>query len=172
MKKPTAEEAVKLTERAQSVIELGYDGFQQAKSSLPGWSKMLMRFYMLPKTELHKKFDEVIINPDREVRFVSEEWRIRGQIKQGIRNFISEKHLDGYQSENVKYHLIRRSTIKNHLSDEKDEVLQIGIPYELAGKPEFYGSILVYKSKTPRVFSGCLEKYPWYKWDTNFSFLA
>jgi len=172
LKKPTAEEAVELNAWAEWVIALGYEGFQEAKKDLPGWSNQLMRFYMLPRSPLHDKFDEVIVKPDRDANISLEEWKLRGQIKSGIRNFISDKHLDGYQSSNVKYHVVRRSTIKNHLTDKKDEVLQIGIPYELNGKPEFYGSVLVYKSKAPKVFQGCLEKYPWYKWDTEFSFLT
>jgi hypothetical protein len=107
---------------------------------------------MLPHSPLHDKFDEVIVKPDREASFSLEEGRIRGLIKSGIRSFISDKHLDAYQSSKVKYHLVRRFTIKNHLTDRKDEVLQVGIPYELNGKPEFFGSVLVYKSKAPKVF--------------------
>lgn len=57
-------------------------------------------------------------------------------IRSGIKQFISSHHLDGYQSQNVKYHLISRFVIK-HKAWSKDEVIQIGIPYELDGKPEF-----------------------------------
>ena len=172
LKRPTAEEAVALNEWAEWVVALGYDGFQEAKSSLPGWSNQLMRFYMLPHSPLHDKFDEVIVKPDREASFSLEEGRIRGLIKSGIRSFISDKHLDAYQSSKVKYHLVRRFTIKNHLTDRKDEVLQVGIPYEVNGKPEFFGSVLVYKSKAPKVFQWCLEKYPWFQGDAEFSFLS
>lgn len=172
LKKPTAEEAVKLRERAEWIIALGYEWFEKAKSSLPGWSGMLMRFYMLPHSELHDRFYETICLPDHATFLEDETWVIRGKIKAGIRTFISDHHLDAYESSKVKYHIVNRNVLVNHLDGSKDEVLQIGIPYEMDGKPKFAGSILVMKSKAPAVFAWCLDKYPWFEGNTEFSFLS
>ena len=172
LKKPTAEEAVKLRERAEGVIALGYEWFEKAKRDLPGWSNMLMRFYMLPHSELHDKFSAVICEPDHATFLEDETWVIRGKIKASIKDFISKHHLDAYESSKVKYHIVNRRVLVNHLDGSEDEVLQIGIPYELDGVPKFAGSILVMKSKAPAVFAGCLDKYPWFDGNTEFSFLS
>lgn len=172
LKKPTAEEAVKLRERAEGVIALGYEWFEKAKSSLPGWSGMLMRFFMLPHSDLHDRFFEVICQPDNSTFLEAETGVIRGKIKANIKDFISKHHLDSYQSSNVKYHIVNRKVLVNHLDGSEDEVIQIGIPYEMDGIPKFAGSILVMKSKAPAVFAGCLDKYPWFDGNTEFSFLS
>ena len=172
LKKPTAEEAVKLTERAESVIALGYEWFEKAKRDLPGWSSNLMRFFMLPHSELHDRFRDAICKPDHATFLEDETWVIRWQVRSNIKEFISTHHLDAFESSKVKYHIVNRRVLVNHLDGSKDEVLQIGIPYEMDGRPKFAGSILVYKSKAPAVFAGCLDKYPWFKWDTEFSFLS
>jgi hypothetical protein len=172
LKKPTAEEAEQLRAWAEDVIALGYEWFEKAKPNLPGWSGNLTRFFMLPHSELHDRFRDVICKPDHATFLEDETWVIRGQVRANIKKFISDHHLDAYESSKVKYHVVNRRVLINHLDGSKDEVIQIGIPYELDGKLEFAGSILVYQSKAPAVFAGCLDKYPWFKWDTEFSFLS
>ena len=112
-----------------------------------------MRFFMLPHSELHDRFFSTICEPDHAKFLEDETGIIRGKIKAGLREFISTHHLDAYQSSKVKYHIVGRKTLVDHLTGEEDEVLQIGIPYELDGKFKFAGSILVMKSKAPAVFA-------------------
>lgn len=131
-----------------------------------------MRFFMLPHSDLHDRFFEVICQPDNSTFLEAETGVIRGKIKANIKDFISKHHLDSYQSSNVKYHIVNRKVLVNHLDGSEDEVIQIGIPYEMDGIPKFAGSILVMKSKAPAVFAGCLDKYPWFDGNTEFSFLS
>jgi hypothetical protein len=171
-KKPTAEEAEELRWWAEWVIELGYEWFENLKKEMPWCTSNLMRFFMLPHSELHDRFRDAICKPDHAKFLEDETWVIRGQIRAGVKKFISDHHLDAYESSKVKYHIANRRTLINHLDGSKDEVLLIGIPYEMDWKVRFAGSVLVYKSKAPAVFAGCLDKYPWFSGDTEFSFLS
>lgn len=73
LKRPTAEEAEQLRAWAEDVIALGYEGFEKAKRSLPGRSTKLMRFYMLPRSELHERLDKAIVSPVRESTYEENE---------------------------------------------------------------------------------------------------
>lgn len=172
LKKPTPEEAVELRQWAEEVVAMWYDRFQELKPELPGWGMKIAKLSMLPKNELWKKFYDTIIVPDINNKCSEEEWRLFGMIKSGKNDFIIRHHLDEFQSKHVVYKIIGRKVLPNKWTGEKDEIIQIGIPYEMDWKPEFAGSIIVSKIKAPRVFQGCLEKYEWYNGETEFSFLS
>lgn len=172
MKAPSKEEAVELRQWIQDAISLGYDWFEAAKSSLPGWGGKVMRFAMLPHSELHDLFYETLCKPDAVAEQESNSSSIRAKIKVWMRTFVVEHHLDEYQMNHARYHIISKYKVSDPGAGSSDDVLHIGIPYELDGIPKFAHSILVYKSKAPDVYSGCLDRYPWFKWETEISFLS
>ena len=143
---------------------------QLAKSS---WQhvKIVMNFFMLPKTELHEQFREKFIKPAKQRDAHKLEWIFIGKMKENKQLFIKEHLIDSYQYNDVKYQIINRTVLHErnyHWEWEiTDIVLHIAIPYfsQQAWRDKFWYSMEIYHSKTPEFFDRLVNDMKTYQWN-------
>ena len=162
--KPTIseEEQAELRKFIEDMIAVGYEWFQEIKWELKGYGKKIMRFFTLPKTELHHQFIQMFVEPRQKIIAQEETKKIKGKMKLGKSEFIEEHKIPEDERINVKYKIIGRKTLRHPRTWETDEILHIAIPYTYGTKigNGFAGGILISKLKTPELFEEFLEKIP------------
>lgn len=162
--KPTIseEEQAELRKFIEDMIAVGYEWFQEIKGELKGYGKKIMRFFTLPKTELHEQFIQMFFEPRRKITAEKEKNRILWEMKNNKSAFIEEHKISESEWKDVKYKIISRKTLRHPRTWELDEILHIAIPYTYGTKigNGFAGGILISKLKTPELFEEFLEKIP------------
>ena len=160
--KPTIsdEEQAELRKFIEDMIAVGYEWFQEIKWELKGYGKKIMRFFTLPKTELHEQFIQMFFEPRRKI--------IAEKEKNNKSAFIDEHKISESDWKDVKYKIISHKTLRHPRTWELDEILHIAIPYTYGTKVGngFAWGILVSKSKTPELFEEFVEKIPRFTWTT------
>lgn len=168
--KPTIseEEQAELRKFIEDMIAVGYEWFQEIKGELKGYGKKIMRFFALPKTELHEQFIQMFFEPRKRIVAEKEKKRIIWLMAQGKNNFIDEHKISESDWKDVKYKIINHKTLRHPRTWETDDILHIAIPYTYWTKVGngFAWGILVSKSKTPELFEEFVEKIPRFTWTT------
>ena len=131
--------------------------------------RYVVYFHMLPKTSLHKAFDEKILELERRMDAKLLEWKILGEMKQNKELFIKEHWIDSYQFKDVKYQIVDRYFLGSW--DTADEVIQISIPYfsSQAARDKYWYGITIYKSKCPEFFDKLLRDMRVYQWNASLT---
>ncbi len=70
---PSEEKQQEIVETIQAWIESGASDFKEYFDSQQGVGLIVLQFYMMPKTDLHKEFDRVVLAPLREESRASDE---------------------------------------------------------------------------------------------------
>jgi hypothetical protein len=72
-----------------------------------------MRFFTLPKTELHHQFIQMFVEPRQKIIAQEETKKTKGKMKQGKSEFIEEHKIPEDERINVKYKIIGRKTLRH-----------------------------------------------------------
>ena len=148
----TPEQIQEVISYIESIIDLPFEEVDKlAKTDWKHW-RYIMLFFQLPRTDLHKKFQEKMIAPTKKKNEKALEWKLIGEMKTNKELFIKEHLIDSYQYNDVKYQIVDRYFIGSW--DNSDEIIQISIPYfsPLAWRDKFGYWLLISKSKTPEFF--------------------
>ena len=152
--KPTfsKEKINEITEYVKSILFKDPDEVNKLTKTSSKHCKMITEFYMLDKTDLHKAFENMIIEYEKKQKQKKAEWKLLGMMKNNKAAFIREHGIEGIQYQDVKYQIIDRFFI--WVWDTSDEILRIAIPYysPQSQRDKFWYWIIVYKSKTPNLF--------------------
>ena len=165
IKQPDKQEEEELIKRVKDVIDLWWEQFEKIKSWLPWRWRNIMRFSMLPKTPLHKKFDEVILKPDREKKREKESARIMWIMKNAKKEFIDEHFIEEWDYNLVKYKKISVREYKRN--DENHKVLHIAIPYLAWNRTKFGYGLLISNIRTPKLFEDFITSMQQFKGDVD-----
>lgn len=150
---PTKEEEQKAIAFVQLCIDQGYEYYMEHRND-KGAGTLLMKFYMLPKTELHAQFNTKII--------VEYQNKIRREQERLLQDHLAKKQREFSYSE-----LFRSSpsggeyVYINKVATDVDEHLRVGIPYKKGERQDFfnyYGVTVISMSKTPKLFLQYLEQ--------------
>lgn len=158
-------EAKEITEFVQDVIQTDYATFSKIRADwgFPWYWGKIMKFFRMPKTELHKKYMEWCRKPAQEIREKSETWKILWKMDDMRNKLMNDNNLTEAE---VKYQIIRRQEIR-HKFWGADEVLTIWIPYfdNQEKRCRYYWTINVYQTKTPELFKKICDTFRRFVWE-------
>lgn len=160
----TPEEKKELEQFITEICDLGYEKFEEIKPNLPWTAQKIMKFFTLPKTELHARYLAMIAEPAKLRKQKRLEEKLRDQMRQGRSDFIDEHCIEEHNWKDVKYKLISCKTYRHHLTWETEQILHLAIPFEYSrsSKARFGYWVLVSNLKTPTFFETLLDQVPKY----------
>lgn len=150
------EEKISLIQFVTDLLMIDYKTFEENKSEFPWYWSKIMRFFMLPHTELHEEYMKRC-RPCSEVKEKKETDDVLRQMSIAKWRFVEDNNVD---ESDVKYFIVKRFTTLHNLWD-RDERITIWIPYyaQQQNKYKFGWTVNICKSKTPKLFDDITKNF-------------
>lgn len=136
---PSQEEQEQITKFIQDCVDNWHTRFKENRSIW--WGRKIMKFFMLPKTELHKQFKDIIVATEREDRIKRQTYEKKREMQDNIDRLTNQFPDDSFQYEYL-----------NKFDVDDDHIIRITIPLSQQGKIKNYATMLISQKETPNLY--------------------
>ena len=136
---PTQEEQIVITKFIQDCVDNGYERFIQNRPKERG--RKILKFFLLPKTELHQRFKDVILTAEREEKVKKRTYLVKREMQDNLDKLQSQ-----YPDDWFKYEYL------NRFSTAEDNFLRIAVPVVIQGKIKNACTMVISQKETPNLY--------------------
>ena len=143
---PTPLEQEKATEFIKQATQNWHEWYLKNRPRQRG--RLILKYFMMPKTDLHKEFKEKICIPDRDAKIEIYTKIKKDEMAQGKQDFQTRDY-SGTSPSGWEYERMGR------FSTTDDNFIRIWIPYKKNNFQEsfsYYSVVLISQKETPRLY--------------------
>ena len=136
---PTPEEQTEITEFIQKAVDNWYTWFVENRAR--GWGRKILKFFMMPKTELHKQFRAIIVEPSKDEKLKKNSYNTKLEMDINIRSLKQQNPDDTFRYETM-----------NKFSTTDDNLIRITIPAAVGWKIKWIKTMIISQNETPNLY--------------------